>query len=61
MGAAVTAVIVHFTMYYTKTGVPGTSATGENPGVSVAVAIIASVLVGAALLKLRPGGEHEIS
>jgi len=46
--AAVTAVVVHFTMYYGKVPVPGTLATGENPGVAAAVAIVASMLVGGA-------------
>ncbi len=49
MAAALTAVVVHFSMYYGKVGVPGTSATGENPGVAVAVAIVASLLVGSLL------------
>ena len=61
VGAALTAVTVHFVMYYGKLPVPGTSATGENPGVAAAVAIIASVLVGAALLQLAKGGKHEVS
>jgi len=46
--AAVTAVTVHFAMYYGKVAVPGTLATGENPGVAAAVAILASLLVGGA-------------
>ncbi|MEZ4647262.1 MAG: sodium:solute symporter [Candidatus Eisenbacteria bacterium] len=44
--AAPIAVAVHFTMYYGKIAVPGTLATGENPGVAAAVAILVSVLVG---------------
>ena len=55
MAAAGTAVLVHFVMYYGKVAVPLTSATGENPGVAAAVAILAAVLVGAALLKLPAG------
>ena len=47
MAAAVTALVVHFIMYYGKLPVPGTAATGENPGVAAAVAILASVLVAA--------------
>ena len=65
VAASVTALVVHFVMYYGKVGVPGTSATGENPGVAAAVAIIASVCVGAALLGAAPavtkGGEHAVS
>jgi sodium/pantothenate symporter len=61
VAAAVTAVVVHFTMYYGKVGVPATSATGENPGVAAAVAICASVLVGALILKLKPGGDDAVS
>jgi sodium/pantothenate symporter len=61
VAASVTAVLVHFTMYYGKLPVPLTSATGENPGVAAAVAICASVGVGALLLKLAPEGNHEIS
>jgi len=62
VGAAVTALVVHFVMYYGKVAVPGSSATGENPGVAAAVAIIVSVLVGAILLQaVGKGGNHEIS
>jgi sodium/pantothenate symporter len=57
--AAVTALVVHFVMYYAQVRVPGTSATGENPGVAAAVAIMVSVLVGAALLKLGGAGRQE--
>ncbi|OQX95995.1 sodium:solute symporter [candidate division KSB1 bacterium 4572_119] len=44
--ASVTAVTVHFFMYYGKIAVPFTKSTGENPGVAAAVAIVLSVLVG---------------
>lgn len=50
IAASVTAIGVHFSMYYGKLGVPFTIATGENPGVAAAVAIIASVLVGSAIV-----------
>jgi len=46
--ASLTAVAVHFIMYYGKVGVPLTLATGENPGVAAAVAIVLSVAVGGA-------------
>ena len=62
VSAAVTALVVHFFMYYGKVGVPGTSATGENPGVAAAVAILVSVLVGAIglMVGMRRGG-HAVS
>ncbi len=44
--ASASAVVVHFTFYYGKIGVPFTVATGENPGVAAAMAIIASIIVG---------------
>lgn len=50
IAASVTAIVVHFSMYYGKLGVPFTIATGENPGVAAAVAIMASVLVGGAIV-----------
>ena len=50
--ASLTAVIVHFIMYYGKVGVPLTRATGENPGVAAAVAIVLSVAVGGAMYLL---------
>jgi len=40
------AIAVHFVMYYGKVAVPGTLATGENPGVAAAVAIIISLFLG---------------
>jgi sodium/pantothenate symporter len=46
VSASVTAVIVHFIMYYGKLPVPFTQSTGENPGVAAAVAISASLLCG---------------
>ena len=62
VGAAVTALLVHFTMYYGKVTVPGTSATGENPGVAAAVAIVISVVVGAVLTLLKSeGDDHAVS
>jgi sodium/pantothenate symporter len=45
VAASLTALIVHFSMYYGKVAVPGTLATGENPGVAAAVAILASLAV----------------
>lgn len=42
VAASVTALIVHFSMFYMNLPVPFTLATGQNPGVSAAVAILAS-------------------
>lgn len=44
--ASVSAVIVHFFMYYGKINVPFTQSSGENPGVAAAVAILVSVVTG---------------
>jgi len=44
--ASVTAITVHFLMYYGKIGVPFSISTGENPGVAAAVAIIVSFIIG---------------
>ncbi len=50
--ASVVAVVVHFAFYYGKIGVPFTMATGENPGVAAAVAIILSVITGVVLYSI---------
>ncbi len=47
--ASVTAVVVHFSMYYGKLPVPFSKATGENPGVAAAIAIIISFAAGSLL------------
>lgn len=44
--ASLTAVIVHFSFYYGQIKVPFTVATGENPGVAAAMAILTSLVVG---------------
>jgi sodium/pantothenate symporter len=46
IAASLTAVIVHFTVYFGKVAIPLSKSTGENPGVAAAVAIITSVIVG---------------
>lgn len=43
IASSVTALVVHFAMYYGKLPVPFTEATGENPGVAASVAIIFSI------------------
>jgi len=57
--ASVTAIVVHFSMYYGKFAVPFTKATGENPGVAAAVAIIASIIVALVMYKFTRGIDHE--
>lgn len=61
IGAALAALLVHFAMYYGKVGVPGTAATGENPGVAAAVAILVALAVGTGLYFRRSGGEDAVS
>ena len=56
--ASVTAAIVYFSYYYGKLGVPFSLATGENPGVSATMAILASLVLGiSAYLILRGKGD----
>lgn len=43
--SSIAAVTVHFSMYYGQLSIPFTKATGENPGVAAATAILASVFV----------------
>ena len=52
ISASVSAVVVHFSMYYGKLGVPFTQANGENPGVAACIAILISLLVGFISLKI---------
>lgn len=53
--ASVSAVIVHFTMYYAMLPVPFTKATGENPGVAAAVAILTGVAIGFVIYRIKNG------
>ncbi|MDP3831487.1 MAG: sodium:solute symporter, partial [Ignavibacteriaceae bacterium] len=53
--ASIVAVAVHFTMYYGKLAVPFSFATGENPGVAAAVAIITSTLIAFIMHKILGG------
>jgi len=50
--ASLSAILVHFTLYYGKISIPFTKSSGENPGVAACVAIITSLIVGGLLLKL---------
>ena len=54
--ASAVAVVVHFTMYYGKLGLPFTKATGENPGVAAATAIVAAVFTGFIIYIIKNGG-----
>ncbi len=47
--AALVAIAVHFPMHYLNLTVPGTAASGQNPGVAAAVAITLSVVAGFAV------------
>ena len=58
ISASVTAIIIHFIMYYGKLPVMFTQSTGENPGVAAAVAISCSVVVGLVLHFLRRQPEN---
>ncbi len=51
--SSVTAIVVHFTVYYGQLPVPFTQADGENPGVAAAVAIICSVIAGLITWKVK--------
>lgn len=46
ISASVVAIIVHFSFFYGQVRVPFSVATGENPGVAAAMAILSSLLVG---------------
>lgn len=54
VSASVVAVVVHFSMYYGQLAIPFTKATGENPGVAAATAIIFSVLTVIIVGKINP-------
>ncbi len=58
IGASITAVIVHFSMYYGKLGIPFSVATGENPGVAACVAIIMSLIMGDIIYRWSKRGSH---
>lgn len=46
ISASIVAVVVHFSFFYGQIKVPFSVATGENPGVAAAMAILSSVFVG---------------
>lgn len=58
IAASVTAVVVHFSFYYGKLGVPFTKATGENPGVAASMAIVISLIVGLILFAINRGKKN---
>lgn len=43
--ASIAALVTHFTMYYGQVALPFTQATGENPAVAAATAIVVSLIV----------------
>jgi sodium/pantothenate symporter len=51
--ASLVAVAVHFPMHYLNLPIPGSTASGQNPGVAAAVAIVASVLAGSLVALIR--------
>lgn len=46
ISASIVAIVVHFSFFYGHIKVPFSLATGENPGVAAAMAILSSVFVG---------------
>lgn len=52
ISSSIGAVIIHFSMYYGKLPVPFTQATGENPGVAAAVAIVLSIVIAFVVYQL---------
>jgi sodium/pantothenate symporter len=56
--ASLSAVIVHFAMYYGKISIPLTDASGENPGVAACIAILVSIIVGYIALKVSMRSEN---
>lgn len=46
ISASLVAIVVHFSFFYGQIKVPFSVATGENPGVAAAMAILSSVFVG---------------
>ncbi len=49
ISASIVAVVVHFSFFYGQIKVPFSVATGENPGVAAAMAILSSLIVGAVI------------
>ena len=61
VAASLTAVTVHFSMYYGQLPLPFTLADGENPGVAAAVAIVSSVIVGYAFYLFGRGRQSPVT
>lgn len=55
---SVSAVVVHFTMYFGKLNIPFSVATGENPGVAAATAIVVSTLLAFVLSRILKGSKQ---
>ncbi|MCB2201016.1 sodium:solute symporter [bacterium] len=61
VAASITAIVVHFWISLGNVQIPGTLASGQNPGVASSMAIVASVVVGGALyLILRKDGGDDV-
>lgn len=56
VAASITAVIVHFTVYYAQIRVPFAEANGENPAIAASLAIISAVVVGFGIYGISNGG-----
>jgi len=56
--SSVVAVVVHFTMYFGKLQIPFSVATGENPGVAAATAIVVSTLLAFILSRIVKGSKQ---
>lgn len=59
VAASITALTVHFSMFYMNLPVPFTLATGQNPGVSAAVAILSSAAIAGVVYIISGKNENE--
>lgn len=61
VAASITAIVIHFWVSLGNVQIPGTLASGQNPGVASSTAIVASVVVGGVLyLILRKRGGDDV-
>lgn len=61
IASSIMAVLVHFSMYYGQIALPFTRATGENPGVAAAIAIIVSILVASVIYLVAPMKQRNLT
>ncbi|MCC6548759.1 MAG: sodium:solute symporter [Ignavibacteriaceae bacterium] len=59
VAASITALTVHFSMFYMNLPVPFTLATGQNPGVSAAVAILSSAAIAGVVYIISGKNKNE--